>query len=559
MSLRRSTPLAVHPRGICDALDSSQIFTGAMTALKDLIPDPSTRGLWQCRPASVLAADLGSAVPGPVGVVSAEIIIGDIVYGMIGGASNLDYPFAYDLKTNVFIPISGASSGNLPATQVTSGDWVPPTMDVIGSTILVTHPGFAGTSNWLGTIDISSVPTSAIWSAGNLTGAGGILFSAATGVPVAVKAFNGRAWWAYNPPSGPVATVFSDQLAPTTVTNAAAVQVVTYDDNVSITALGVLPLSNQLGGIIQALLIFKGVTNIFQITGDIELGPGPPLGTLNKNSLNVATGTFAPNSLASTPKGLAFAAPDGIRIIDFNAQVSDPIGNEGMGKTLPFLFAVAPSRMAAAANGTLYRISVQDGSLGSSPFVEYWLDLSRGGVWSGPHTFPARTIKPYKTTFVMAPQNADGKLFQSDHRQTSSSTFTENNVAMSFGWLTTFFPDTDQMCENALIESTVYVSMAPDTTYVVQALNEANSVLRSCSLTSAQASVLWGNFNWGQATWGGVPSALYPQLLAWDKPVVFRRMALNIMGLSSQQFRIGTLHMRYEQLGYLQQPLGTAA
>jgi hypothetical protein len=32
-----------------------------------------------------------------------------------------------------------------------------------------------------------------------------------------------------------------------------------------------------------------------------------------------------------------------------------------------------------------------------------------------------------------------------------------------------------------------------------------------------------------------------------------------MMGPSSQQFRVGTLHLKYEKLGYLQQPLGSAA
>ena len=256
---------------------------------------------------------------------------------------------------------------------------------------------------------------------------------------------------------------------------------------------------------------------------------------------------------------MAFVAPDGVRIIDVNAQVSDPIGNEGMGKTMPFLFAVAPSRIAAAANGTVYRVSVQDGSLASSPFVEYWFDFSRNGIWSGPHSFPARHIKPYKLTFVSVPYAVPSALFQSDYLQSSTSTFTENNVAMTFGWLTSLLPDTDQMCENAMLETTLYLGMAAGASYTVQALNEGSSVLGLVTLTNPSNPAIWGNFNWGQAAWGSIPSALFPQRIAWKRPVVFRRMALNVTGPSSQPFRVGTLHMRYEQLGYLQQPLGSAA
>jgi hypothetical protein len=49
MSLRHATPLAFRPRGLSDALDGST-FQGAMASLGNLIPDPSTRNLCQCRP-----------------------------------------------------------------------------------------------------------------------------------------------------------------------------------------------------------------------------------------------------------------------------------------------------------------------------------------------------------------------------------------------------------------------------------------------------------------------------------------------------------------------------
>lgn len=587
MSLRRTTPLAFHPRGISDARDSSQVFSGAMAMLKDLIPDPSTKGLWQCRPAAFELVNMSGGggfssgfsdgftvetglmlFPEPLGVVSCLLVVGNVAYGMVGAGGTQDYPFAFDLSTNTLIAVSGIVTGvgnNLPTSQPTSGDWTPPTMDVVGSTVLVTHPGFVGTGNWLGTFDIST-PTAPVWSAGNLTftsgSSSGPFFSPSSGVPVAVKAFNGRAYWAYNPASGPSATVFSDVLTPTVATNAGTVQIINYDDNVPITALGALPLSNQLGGIIQGLLVFKGVTNIYQITGDVSLGPGPPQGTLTKNSLNVATGTFAPNSLATTSKGLAFAAPDGIRIIDFNATVSDPIGLEGMGKTTPFLSALVPTRIAAAANGTVYRVSVQDASLNNSPLVEYWLDFARGGIWSGPHSLPARVIKPYKNTFITAPYAMEHTLQQSDYLQSQSSIFVENGLPMTFGWLTSLLPDTDQMSENAMIETTIYLAQGSQASYVIQALNEGNVALGSFTVTSATGGAFWGTatstppgFIWGQATWGGTSPVLFPQAVYWPKPIVFRRLAISVTGPSSQLLRLGTLHLRYEQLGYLQQPL----
>jgi len=568
VSLRHAAPIAFHPRGISDTLDGSTAFNGAMAALANLIPDPSTRNLWQCRPAATLVTNfvvtggpfspgfssgfLVSSFPTPLGAVSCALIVGDVLYGMVdAGGVGLDYPFAYNLRTNLIVPVSGITGGNRPATQPSAGAWTPPIMDVVGTQVLVAHPGFNGTGGvWFGWFDISN-PAAVTWNGGDLGGAGGVTFASLATPPTSVANFNQRAYWMVNPKSGttPPATIFSDVLAPRTVTNAN--QILTYDDATPLSALGKLPLSNQLGGIIQALIVFKGVSNMYQVTGDAALS------NLARNALNVATGTFAPLSIAPTPKGLAFIAPDGLRFVDFSANVSDPIGTDGMGKTLPFLYAITPSRISAAANGTVYRVSVDDGSrIGSAP-VEYWFDFSRGGIWSGPHTFPASIIKPYQNTFIVAPRGVAGSLWRSDYLQSATSTFVENTAPLSFNYQTAMLPDTDQMSENSMIETTIYLGMAAGGTYLVQALDQNQSVLQSASVSNPASPVIWGSFTWGQALWGGASSALFPQRIPWPKPVVFRRMSLNVTGPSSQQLRVGTLHMRYEKLGYLQQ--GAAA
>ena len=124
-------------------------------------------------------------------------------------------------------------------------------------------------------------------------------------------------------------------------------------------------------------MVFKGVDNIYQVIGDAAFG------TLTVNSLNVATGTFAPNSVQSTEKGLMFMAPDGVRLIDFNAHVSDPIGKDGDGITVPFLFAITPSRSAAVYNGGIYRVQVKNGSMAGAPQQDWWYDTVRT-LWSEP-------------------------------------------------------------------------------------------------------------------------------------------------------------------------------
>src|SRR5262245_41209533 len=124
MSLRRSTPLTLVPRGLSDALDGTNVFSGAMASLQHLVPDPSTRGLWQCRPAAQNLAFLsggggggafspgfspgfgpaGGGGGGPAGMISVMKVIGNMVYGMVASPDfpGHDAPFAYNLLTNAF-------------------------------------------------------------------------------------------------------------------------------------------------------------------------------------------------------------------------------------------------------------------------------------------------------------------------------------------------------------------------------------------------------------------------------------------------------------------------
>jgi hypothetical protein len=558
MTLRRATPLTFNPRGLSDALDGSTVFAGAMASLQNLVPDPSTRSLWQCRPASqglVNFSTGGGFSSGfssgfqnsfsilPIGAISVLKIIGNIAFGMVATARNAghDEPFAYNLVTNQFLTIGGVTSANTPISPATTGAWTPPTMDLVGKYLLLTHPGYTGASgNYFGYMDISNL-SSLTWNAGNLTGA--ITFSTA---PSFVRNFNGRAYWITNPPTGQPSVVFSDVLVPLNVTNAN--QALTFDDTVPLNALGGLPLNNQLGGIVQSLIVFKGVQNMYQITGDAASSSNP----LTKNALNVATGTLAPNSIAPTPKGLAFVAPDGLRFIDFNGNVSDPIGVDGMGKTLPFIYAITPSRIAAAANGSIYRVSVQDGSLTGSPNVEYWYDMPRQ-IWSGAHTFPASCIAPWNNTFVVAPISPAGSLWQSDYAQTSTSTFTENGVAMTFAWTSCMLPDTNKMAEYAMIQSTIYMGQQPGGLYSFYALNQNGAVLQSATVQNTSQATQWGGFQWGSGVWGGAASNLFPIQIPWTQPVVFRRMQMSLTGFSGAAVRVGTMHLRYQELGYLQQ------
>ena len=534
---RNSTPIAWRPRGVSDTLDASESFKGAMAALTNLIPDPTTKTLWQCRPAAIqTTAFAGFTTPG---FISALKVIGNLAFGMIASGRNAghDEPFCYNLLTNAFVVVSGITAGNTPNSPATTGAWTPPTMDVIGASLVVTHPGFNGAGNvWFGWFDITN-PAAPAWHGGNLSGA--VSFSVA---PSMVRQFNGRAYYIHNLASQP-AVIFSDALNATNVTNAN--QVLTFGDNVALTALGGLALFNQLGGIIQSLMVFKDTSNIYQITGD------PTTSNLSVNSLNITTGTLAPNTVVPTPQGLAFVAPDGVRLIDFNAKIEDPIGFDGMGITVPFISTVTPSRMCAACTGNILRISVQNGAAPGSPQQEWWYDFSRG-IWSGPHTFPATVISPWRGTFITAPIGVTGKLFQSDVVQGSTSTYVENGNQLTYTYTTSMLPDTDKMTENSLTESIIDMAQASGVPSIgVSALDQNGTILGTVGLAAPAGGTVWGAFQWGAAPWGGSSNALAPRQLQWTAGIVFTRMQMQFTGQSAGSAKIGTLHLRYQILRYL--------
>lgn len=532
------TPLVWSPHGASDTLDSSTAFSGAMALLQDLIPDPSTKDLWQCRPAAILENAFGT-FDTPT-FISCYTVIGTRVYGMVSTAANPghDEPFVYDIPSNAFIPITGVTAANTPVSPAQTGVWDPPTLALVGSKVIVTHPGFTGAGGaFFGVLDIliSAAPT---WTATNTAP------TALVAVPQWVENFNGRAFFLVNPPGAQPAAYMSDSLNPTVITNAD--QILTFGDNQALTCAAGLPLSNQLGGVLQSLMIFKGVTNIYQVTGDYTLK------NIAINTLNVATGTFAPNTLVSTEKGLVFAAPDGVRLIDFNATVSDPIGKAGDGVTVPFFFALVPSRMCAAYNGGVYRIQVQNGNAVGNPQQQWWLDFVRG-IWSGPHTQAASLMAPSANTFIVTLQGAGAKLFESDQVQSSTSTYVENGAQLGFNWSTAMLPDTDQMAEVALVQSTLHMALASGINTTVNFQDQDGTIIDTVTIAPTGSSTIWGAFQWGQALWQGTKNALYPRRLDWHFPIVFRRGQIVAFGTSAPGVKIGRLHMRYQVLGYLQQ------
>lgn len=545
MTLRNASPVRHTPSGLSDALDGSNVFQGAMSALVNLIPDPSTKNVWQCRPASILKGDFVAGGFSAPGFISLEITVGNRTFGMVATSANAgkDQPFCYDHDTDAFVAVTGYTNANTPASPATIGPWTPPTAAVVGTKVIVTHPGFTGAGGVkFGWFDISN-PAAITWSGGDTA------TTNLAAVPTAVAAFADRAWYLVNPPTGQPAAYFSDVLVPTTIT--AGTQIITFDDNVKLTAAAGLPLSNQLGGIVQSLIVFKGTTNMYQITGDAASTSNP----LARNALNVATGTNSPRSVCPTPKGLAFISPAGLRVIDFGARVSEPIGDAGMGVTIPFIYSEEPTRVAAACNSRVYRVSVQNGATTGTPWEEYWYDIPRG-CWSGPHTFPASSISVWNDTFIMAAQGVGAKLFQSDTVQTPASVFVENGAQMGMLWKPVILPDTQAMAENEILECTINMVLASGgPIYAIQAVNQNGQLLNQVSVQADLATSIWGVFIWGQGVWQAAQTGLSPIRIDWTAPIVFRKLQISVQANCYLGFKIGDMYMRYQQLGYLQQTL----
>lgn len=540
MTLRGASPVIFQASGVTDSTDGTNAPPGSMQALTNLIPDPAARFQYVCRPAAEeLTTFSGFSSPG---FVSALHVRGTLVFGMIASATNTgkDEPFCYDTETDTFVTITGFTSANTPDSPATSGEWEPPVIAPVGVYLLVTHPGFDGVTYFFGWIDISNLaaPT---WSAGNTA------TNALASRPVSVALFNSRAYFAVAN-----SLVYTDALDPLTVTNAK--QVLTLGDSTSITALASAQLNTQYGGVIAALIAFKGASVMYQVTGDQVTND------LAQNAIDVATGTLGPNTITSTPQGLAFMSPQGLRLIDSSGNVTDPIGVQGTGVTIPFRYALVPSRMAAAYNNDVYRITVQNGKALGTPVQEWWYDFSRS-LWTGPHTFTASLIHAFShvegnahSSFIVAPVDIVATLWDSHSVPALDSTYVENGTQLSFEWTTTFLPDLLQMSETAVIETTINMSLVSGVDAVsVSAIDEDGTILDTVGIAATGAATIWGSFTWGSALWRGAPNNFKPRQVKWTQPITFRWLQISVTGTSVADYTLGNMFNRVQPLGYLEQ------
>jgi hypothetical protein len=209
---------------------------------------------------------------------------------------------------------------------------------------------------------------------------------------------------------------------------------------------------------------------------------------------------------------------------------SDPVGANGEGVNLPFLYAVSPSRTCAAFDKNLYRVSVQNGFVDGQPFEEYWFDLTLQ-IWTGPHSFPAALIAPYHVSvnnFVMFAHGINAKLWSSKVQISAASTYTENGVAMSWIWQPTLLPDNEQMSANQVVESTLGLVLPASQALNILAIDEDGNTARHRRLSgSGRTGAIWNSFNWGTGVWGGSCRPLIRSTrYRGPRPLVFKQMTV---------------------------------
>lgn len=542
MPLREAKPVRWTPKGLADAWDSTDVFPGACRSLQDLIFDLQNPEIVVPRPGLVQLTNFpGFSSPG---YVSIQFCIGNICYGMLatGRNSGKDEPFAYDIVNNVFITISGVTGANTPTSPATSGAWTPPTAAVIGTKIIITHPGFNGTgSNFFGVIDISN-PAAPAWSSSNLA------TNPLTVVPSAVANYRNRAYFAIGSN-----LAFSDVLVPTTRTNAS--QQVTLGDPSPIVALVGLPIQTTSGGVVGALIAFK-VRQIWQVTGDVSDTTNP----YAQNFISLTDGTSSPRSIVQSESGLFWIGDDGPYFMNPYGAIGHIVHGPQQESSesdirQPFTLTTAPSRIAADHVGNIYRVCVPTLINGVSLTRDYWFDLRRRR-WNGPHTVTYDCVSNQGSYFVISGPDHPGMLIKSAITPLPSTVYTDLGQPINVHYQTCALPKTGTMNENEVIETTLELSSAGIMVdYTVSALGTDGTVLNSVVVATAGVGALWG----GGALWGDgtlwTTSINQPKVypVEWSDVIVFSKLSIDVQAVASQNVSIGTTFLRYQDTGYTNQ------
>lgn len=611
MAIRNAIPVSFIPSGLTDAIDQESAFPGACQSLQNLTFDRQNRGAVIPRP----GVTVGSSFPGfnTPGIISAMIDVGPRIYGLIGSSRNpgFDEPFCFDTAANAFITVGGILSSNIPTTPASSGTWTPPTMDVIGSKIAVTHPGFSGT-NFFGWFDIggfSASPTvtttstspvltavssttgivngmtitgagipvnsfvisttastitinnnanasatvTATVTGGTFTlpqwGAGNTTVNALPALPIWVKQFFGRAYFgiANN-------VVFTDSLSLNTISNANFAAALTLGDTTNTVGAAGLPFNNSSSGILQSLIVFKS-NAIYQISGDIT-GTGST--ALSLNSIGDDTGCSMPRTIQPTMYGVLFIGSDGPRLVDLSGRLQYLKSGESSIPDIvqPFSSATSPTRACSAYNNGIYRVALDTvyrnltvAGVATSA-ADFWYDFLFNR-WNGIHTFPYHCAVPVGNVFYLASNTYPGVLFRSEAVPSANTVYADNAATYNISILSSTMPEAGQMMEKAIVESTIELSASVvPVTYSIIAYNDQYGQLGNVSLVIPQGFSTWGGAIWGSFNWGSSFLSTHPYTIPWPQPIVFKKMIYSISTQAAPNISIRKTAMRYQELGY---------
>ena len=377
--------------------------------------------------------------------------------GAIATLGSLTAGTGYVPGTYLNVPLTGGAGSGASADIVVngSGHVASVTLDTFGSAYAVSDSLSASNTNLGGSGSGFAIVVATIQTAGL------IQFSTP---PSWVRQFNQRAYFGVNPPTGLPSVVFTDPLV-LGCTNAN--QALTFGDTTPLVAASPLPLSNQLGGIIQSLIIFKSLNGIVQITGDAATT------NLAINALQGGSGTLAPRSIVSLPTGIAYLDHDGISTIDFDANDLRSDRRRGHRRHC----ALPLAGCAVARERRLQRLGAED----QRAELDVW-PASRGrssGTIScarcgrAPTRFPSTCIDVYGPAFVLAPQSVTGEpLDEPDDPDRIVGLHRERRPA-ELGFQTAMWADNGQMAQGEVTEMQVKTSaVQPVTTINVVARRE---------------------------------------------------------------------------------------
>ena len=527
MPIRNSHPVSFFAQGLSDAFDQQSAFPGACASLANFIFDRSTRGSVIARP-GVTSASTFPGFSGLVGAISVMLAVGTRIYGMLVTTRNpgFDEPFVYETSNNTFITVSNVLAGNVPAAQGLTGAWTPPTIDVIGTKVVVTHPGFSG-ANVIGWFDIST-PATPSWNAGNTA------VNALPSKPQWVAQFFNRAYFGIGN-----AVYFTDSLNAVSISNANFAGVLTLGDTSSTVGASGLAFSTSSAGILSSLVVFKP-NSIYQISGDIT-GTGSTALSLNTMSANI--GSSSPRTFASTPQGIYFIASDGPRLIDLRGQLQYLKRDDSVTPDVvaPFTNGTTLSRACGSYNNGIYRVCldtvVNNGGIGGPtavPAADFWYD-ALFLRWTGIHTFGYHCIVPVGGSFYVASNAATGILFKSDVVPTASSVFSDNSIATTCTMKSSLLTDPELMAVLCVVETTLEISrLAPSALYTVTAIDDLNNTIDSVNVAYV-----------GTPIFGVNHAATVP----WSKPIVFKKLFVQVSAAGALGTAMRELKLRFQKLG----------